>query len=199
MAEADVFREAIRRVRSGDHQAAAELVRKYEPLIRREVRMRLEDRRLRRIFDSTDVIQSVLASFFVRAAAGEYDLDHPAQLVRLLTRMARNKLTSAVRRHYRRRRDARRLDDDDRAVALAPAEVSPEIDEDELADGDTLRALRAQLTEEELRMVALRAEGRSWSDVAATLGGTAQARRMQLRRGVERAAKILGLGAVDPP
>jgi RNA polymerase sigma-70 factor (ECF subfamily) len=161
--------------------------------------MRLEDRRLRRIFDSMDVVQSVLASFFVRAAAGEYDLDQPAQLVRLFTRMARNKLASAARRHYRHRRDARRIDDDDNALITAPAEVSPDIDEDGLADGEALRALRQQLNDEELQMVALRAAGRSWSEIAAALGGTAQARRMQLRRGVERAAKALGLSGANQP
>ncbi len=39
----------------------------------REVRLHLEDSRLSRSLDSVDVSQSVLASFFVRAAAGEYD------------------------------------------------------------------------------------------------------------------------------
>jgi RNA polymerase sigma-70 factor (ECF subfamily) len=197
VADAEYFQEAIRRVRAGDHQAAAELVRKYEPLIRREVRIHLEDRRLRRLFDSMDVVQSVLASFFVRAAAGEYDLDHPAQLVRLFTRMARNKLASAARKHYRLRRDARRVASDDNALQTMPAVVSQELDEDKLADAEVLRALRNELTAEELQMAVLRAEGRSWSEIAATLGGTAQARRMQLRRGVERAGKKLGLGAAD--
>src|SRR6516225_9099452 len=96
-------------VRAGDEGAAAELVRRYEPLIRREVRLRLEDRRLARVFDSMDVCQSVLASFFVRAAAGQYDLNEPGQLVRLLVTMARNKLVSAARQQYRQRRDPRRL------------------------------------------------------------------------------------------
>ena len=84
MSASDDFKELVGRMRAGDDDAAAELVRQYEPLIRREVRLRLEDRRLRRTFDSMDVCQSVLASFFVRAAAGQYDLDEPAQLVRLL-------------------------------------------------------------------------------------------------------------------
>src|SRR5215813_13431984 len=84
----------VRRVRAGDQDAAAELVRRYEPEIRLMVRtwLRLRDPRLRRVFDSMDVCQSVLASFFVRAAVGEYDLDQPQQLVRLLVGMARNKL-----------------------------------------------------------------------------------------------------------
>jgi RNA polymerase sigma-70 factor (ECF subfamily) len=59
------FDDFMRRVRSGDEQAAAELVRQFEPLIRREVRYQLRDRRLYRLFDSMDICQSVLASFFV--------------------------------------------------------------------------------------------------------------------------------------
>jgi RNA polymerase sigma-70 factor (ECF subfamily) len=72
-------------------------VRQYESAIRLEVRMRLGDTRLRRAFDSMDVCQSVLASFFVRAA-GQLDLNEAGQLVRLLVGMARNKLAFEVRK-----------------------------------------------------------------------------------------------------
>ena len=69
-------------------------------------RVRLTDPRLRRVLDSMDVCQSVLASFFVRAAAGQYDLDDPSQLIALLVRMAQNKLAGQARFHHRERRDA---------------------------------------------------------------------------------------------
>src|SRR5204862_4770208 len=98
MPDQDSFADFIRRIRAGDGEAAAELVRRYEPLVRREVRLHLEDRRLARLFDADDVCQSVLARFFIRAAGGQYDLDQPDQLPRLLARMARNKLASAARR-----------------------------------------------------------------------------------------------------
>ena len=51
MLESNTFADFVRRVRAGDEQAAAELVGQYEPLIRREVRLHLEDRRLSRILD----------------------------------------------------------------------------------------------------------------------------------------------------
>src|SRR5262249_35579497 len=54
------FRDLIVRVRLGDQRAAAELVGRYEPAIRRAVRFRLTDPRLRRTCDSMDVCQSVL-------------------------------------------------------------------------------------------------------------------------------------------
>src|SRR6476620_5323646 len=103
-----VFADLLERVRSGDSDAAFELVRKYETAIRVAVRTRLSDPKLRRQFDSVDVCQSVLASFFLRAAAGQYDLRDPAQLVALLTKMAHNKLAMRARHEYRQRRDIRR-------------------------------------------------------------------------------------------
>jgi hypothetical protein len=51
MAEESAFPEFLARIRAGDEQAAAELVRRYESAIRVEVRMRLADSRLRRVFD----------------------------------------------------------------------------------------------------------------------------------------------------
>jgi hypothetical protein len=51
MAENDSFADFMQRVRAGDGQAAADLVRTYESAIRMEVRMRLSDPRLQRVFD----------------------------------------------------------------------------------------------------------------------------------------------------
>jgi hypothetical protein len=92
------FHDLVRRVRSGDEAAAAELVRHYGETLCRAVRARLTDANLRRLLDSMDICQSVLASFFVRAAAGQYDLDSPGQLVWLLAVMARHKLLRQVER-----------------------------------------------------------------------------------------------------
>src|SRR5438270_7279038 len=110
MYENDSAVQLFSRVRAGDADAAAELFRRFEPAIRRRVRvwLRLQDPRLRRVFDSIDVCQSVLASFFVRAAAGQYDLEEPGQLIALLFRMARHKLSHQVARQQAARRDVRR-------------------------------------------------------------------------------------------
>jgi RNA polymerase sigma-70 factor (ECF subfamily) len=52
MAEPASFQDLIRRIRAGDPEAAAELVRRYEPTIRRAVRVRLVDARLGALLDS---------------------------------------------------------------------------------------------------------------------------------------------------
>jgi RNA polymerase sigma-70 factor (ECF subfamily) len=187
----DTFTEFMRRIRAGDEQAAAELVRQYEPLVRRAVRLRLEDERLCRVFDSMDICQSVLASFFVRTAAGQYDLQEPGQLLSLLVRMARNKLASAARSQGRQRRDHRRVaagaDDLDQ---VADDEASPS---QVVAGQELLARFRQGLTDEERQLADLRSQGMAWADIAARMGGAAQARRMQLARAVERVARTLGL------
>src|SRR5262245_60759327 len=98
MAEDSDFAGFLGRLRTGDDEAASELVRRYESAVRLEVRIRLVDSRLRRILDTMDIYQSVLASFFVRAAAGQYELERPDQLVRLLVTIARNKVAYQARR-----------------------------------------------------------------------------------------------------
>ena len=51
-----------------------------------------------------DVCQSVLGSFFLRAALGEYDINRPEDLIRLLISMTRNKVVDATRRQRAQRR-----------------------------------------------------------------------------------------------
>src|SRR5262245_2798467 len=112
MSDQPSFTELIRRVRGGDAEAAAEIVRRYEPEVRRAIRLRLTDTGLRRVFDSMDICQSVLGNFFVRAAAGQFELEQPEKLLRLLVEMARNKLHDQVSYHQAARRDQRRLEND---------------------------------------------------------------------------------------
>jgi RNA polymerase sigma-70 factor (ECF subfamily) len=193
MAEDPTFTDFIRRVRAGDEQAAAELVKKFEPAIRLEVRMRLSDPRLRRVFDSMDICQSVLASFFVRAASGQYDLDEPGQLRQLLIGIARNKVAFQARRQRAQRRDHRRNVGGE-AAKLEAAAAAPSPSR-QLAGEELLREFRGRLSEQERRLADLRAEGRQWAEIAADVGGTPQAVRKQLARAVERVVKELGLEA----
>ena len=82
------------------------LVQRHEPAIRRAVRVR--DPRLR-LIESVDICQSVLATFFVRAALGQYDLENPDQLLKLLATIAQNKLAGQANREHAGRRDQRRI------------------------------------------------------------------------------------------
>jgi RNA polymerase sigma-70 factor (ECF subfamily) len=142
-----------------------------------------------------DVCQSVLASFFVRAAAGQYDLDRPEQFVALLATIARRKVAYQARRHRADNRDLGR----DVAVNGAHHELAdPDPSPSRVASGRELLAeVRRRLTPDELRLADLRAEGREWSEIAAAVGGTADARRKQLARALDRVAPQVGLEDCD--
>jgi RNA polymerase sigma-70 factor (ECF subfamily) len=190
MPERTPIGELILRIRAGDGLAAEELVRDYEPILRVAIRARLTNPTLIRLMDSGDVCQSVLASFFARAEAGQYELNSPAQLVGLLTRMAHNKLVSRARYCTRERRDGRRV----RAGAAVGAAPSREPQPDTVAAGrDLLREIYRRLGPLERSIADLRMAGRSWEEIAGSIGGTSQARRKQLHRAVTLVSQQLGL------
>jgi RNA polymerase sigma-70 factor (ECF subfamily) len=178
-------------VRAGDEAAATELVRRYEPAIRRAVRLRLRDPRLGRLLDSVDICQSVMASFFVRAALGQYELDSPEQLLKLLARMARNKLANQANQHQAQRRDYRRTEAGGAQQLDVPGQdPTPS---QQLAASELLEEARRRLSDAERRLLELRQEGKGWAEIAGELGGSPDALRMQFNRAVERVAQELGL------
>lgn len=202
------FEVLIRRVRGGDGEAAAELVRRYEPAIRRAARVRLLDTRLNRLLDSMDICQSVMASFFVRTALGQYDLDTPDQLLKLLATMTRNKLANAVKGHGAGRRDFRRVESagagagNDESVAglgmdaLAAGGPSPS---SEVAVRELLHEARRRLTPEELSLLERRQDGQGWAEIAAEQGVSPEAIRKRLARSIDRVAHELGIDEPDAP
>jgi RNA polymerase sigma-70 factor (ECF subfamily) len=195
VSETQGFAELIQRVRAGDADAAAEVVRRYEPEIRRAVRLRLTEPSLRRVLDSMDICQSVFANFFVRAAAGQFDLEQPDQLLRLLVVMARNKLRDQVSYHHAARRDQRRVEADpavelDKARSAAPSPSSV------LSARELLDALRAALTPAERELAEQRALGRDWKSIAAELGERPDTLRKRLSAALNRASRQLGLDEV---
>ncbi len=190
MSDDTAFAGFMRRIRAGDEQAARELVERYEPVIRREVKMRLRDPRLYRRLDWADICQSVMASFFLRAASGQYDLNEPDQLLRLLVVMTRHKLSQQVRRNRADKRDYRLAEEHEPAYLQEKPGAEPTPSR-LVAGRELLEAFRGRLTEEERTLADLRGQGYEWAEIAARVGGTAQARRMQLARAVRRVERQL--------
>ena len=192
------FVDLIQRVRTGDSEAATEVVRRFEPQIRLKIRawMRLRGPEYRRVFDSMDVCQPVLANFFARASAGQFDLDKPDQLLGLLLTMARNELNQQARWHRAQRRDIRR----DREFSVQTEGLGPLINQTpsrHAAGAELLREFQGRLSEEERRIAELRAHGSDWAAVAAEVGGTPEGRRKQLARALDRVAQELGFASSD--
>src|SRR5262249_43723847 len=134
--------------------------------------------------------QSVLANFFVRAAAGQFDLDRPEQLLGLLAAMARNKVTNLALRERAARRGGGRI-----RAGLGGADCAdPRPRPSPVRAGDELlRAFRDRLTPEERHLADRRARGHAWAEIAAEVGGDPDALRVRLGRAVDRVAGELGL------
>jgi RNA polymerase sigma-70 factor (ECF subfamily) len=191
MTDDPTFRDLIQRIRSGDEAAAAELVRRFEPTIRRTVRVRLRDPRLGRLFDSLDIYQSVMASFFVRTALGQYELESPDQVLKLLASMARNKLANAANKERAGRRDIRRLAAGDiNELDVVGRDASPSR---QVAAQELLREARRRLTADERRLLELREQGHEWEKIGAELSASPEALRKQLARAIARVSQELGL------
>ncbi len=187
MSDEPAFQDLMGRVRAGDAAAAEALVRSYEPVLRRMVRVRLVGARLCRLFDSGDICQSVLASFFVRAALGQYDLRKADDLLRLLATMARNKVAG------KRRRPG--LDLHVWVAGLTEeAHASPDPGPvQQAALRDLVEEVRRRLSPGERRVLELRQQGLEWAEVAAQVGGSAEALRKRFARAVDLVAQELKL------
>lgn len=191
MPEQAQFHELIRRVRDRDQDAARELATRYESAIRRVVRIHLRDARLRQVLDSMDICQSVLASFFVRTALGQYDLDSPEQLVGLLTAITRNKLVSKVTHMRAQRRDMGR-------TAAIDEELTPLVDRasdpsEQASARELLEKVCDRLDPSERHLAEQRSLGRTWVEIADEVGGTDVALRKKLTRALNRVMAELGL------
>jgi DNA-directed RNA polymerase specialized sigma24 family protein len=187
----DSFAELLERIRAGDAAAAEELVQRYEPVLRRMVHVRLVGDRLRRLFDSEDICQSVLASFFVRVALGQYELSAPEDLLKLLAIMARNKVVNKARRIDCNAQGGQRVSLTELSNSvLAEADAGPSR---HAALKDLLHEVRRRLPREENQLLELRQQGVAWADIAQQVGDNPDALRKRLNRAVDLVAQELGL------
>lgn len=186
------FLELIRRLRQGDQQAAFELVKSYESVIRVAVRARLHDPVYNRIFDSMDICQSVMASFFPRAMLGQYDFEEPRQLVALLITMAKSKVSNQIRYYRTQRRNVKRdqSQNDTGAEELTGGQPTPS---KVILAKELMEQIRQRLSKEEQQIVELRQQGCQWNEVAERMGGTGDARRKQFQRSLKQLTRDLKL------
>jgi RNA polymerase sigma-70 factor (ECF subfamily) len=189
------FADLVQGVRGGDEEAAAEIMRRYEPAVRRAVRYRLTDTRLRSAMDSVDICQSVMASFFLRAAAGQYEIDSAEGITQLLVGMAKKKLAMQARRHRAQKRDNRRVVGG--AIEELPISDRAHSPSRQVAAKELLGEVRRRLSDEERLLVEWRQDGIEWVDIAARLGSTPEAVRKKFTRAMDRVAVQLGIEEED--
>ncbi len=177
------FDDLLQQAREGSEEAARKLVERYEPVIRRVIRRKL-DTRLHALFDSDDFTQEVWAAFFARAIQ-EYDFDSPEELVSFLLEVARKKVAEANRRHLQRQKyDLHRE---------CPLESSAVREDKALVDRhpnpsdlflarEEIRSLLKGLPALDRGAIALLLEGNTQKEIAAQLGVTERTIRRVVRR-----------------
>jgi RNA polymerase sigma-70 factor (ECF subfamily) len=190
------FRVLMDRVRAGDEAAAEALVKSYEPEIRRIVRVRLNNSKMRKLIDSVDICQSVLANFFVRAALGQFELDSPQKLHKLLATMACNKFNDQIRKQKADKRGHGKEAINDTQV-LRGLEASEPGPAKTAALREILEIVRSHLTPEERYLVENRLQGREWADLATELNMTPDAVRKRFSRALDRVTQQMKLEGIE--
>ena len=164
--------------RSGDDAAATALFERYFARLTALVQSRL-GARLRARVDPDDVALSAYRSFFVRAAAGQFELCETGDLWRLLARMALHKLSHQIDRHTAEKRAVSMEEQLSDSHDLASAEPSPD---EAAAISDELEFVMRSLDETERRTLELRLQGELIEAIAAELRQSERTVRRTLAR-----------------
>lgn len=185
---APVFRDLLALAANGDESAIEALVRRYEPEIRRLIRMRLHHSPMRSVVDSVDITQPVLSRFFARLKDDNGDQASPEDVYRLLATMARNELIDCFRKEYRRgASDKISLED----VILANVNPGPD---DVAIEQDLLHAAHNRMTQEERYILEQRRSGVGWRALGEELATSPEGLRKRMERCVARITEELELG-----
>ena len=180
----------IQEIKQGNQSAAARFCWQYEPEVRRFIRFRLTDPRLRRLFDSVDVCQSVMARFFNHVRTGRISVEHPLQLLKLLTTMARNSLLDHARKAKVRHRISGHDGDPDQISSQKDPGLAPV---DQIEQADLVSLIRRKLRPDEQLALDKWMLGHGWDALSIEFSCEPDAIRKKLTRAIDRATKELGL------
>ena len=95
------LQEFLAKIQGGDERAVEALLEEMDPFLRRVIRLRLLDGRLRRAVDTTDILQSLLKDFLRQPAAGEPAETSSAELCAYLAAAVRHKVQTRLRKERR--------------------------------------------------------------------------------------------------
>jgi hypothetical protein len=186
-------------LQSGDQQAIDALLRELDPFVRKIIRLRLLDGRLRRVMDTTDIFHSLLKDFLARKTSdplsaqtpvpalgqrnGENGADASAGLRAYLAAAVHHKIETRARKE-RRHAGGLPIGWDIAGPEPAPSRrVEAE---------DFRQAIRVRLSEDTQLLFDLKGQALSWNEIATKVGGSPDALRMRLARAVAAALSDLG-------
>jgi RNA polymerase sigma factor (sigma-70 family) len=191
------FTEMVRGIRQSDSQAWEEALRHFTPELRRAIRHCLADPTLSRVYEESDIIQSVLVHLLMDPDKVKETTD-PSELLRQLTVMVRNKARDKARKERGRGANRRRRAHSSSEVLANTAAQGSEPLQGALEDEtrEEVQAIKKRLRSKDRDLLELREQGLGWNEVAARLGGsrTPEALKKQLNRALARARR----GVPDP-
>jgi len=173
----------MNRVRAGDQDAARLLYERYGEQLMALARRRISQRYCRRV-DPEDIVQSVFRTFFGRAKAGQFHLEGPDDLCRLLARITVHKTLRQIAYHHMGKRDVKKEATDgdgsqDRLQELLGNDPTP------LANTlfmDQLQHFLLHLRPQEREIVDLRLQGHTATEIAEKLNVSERTIRRLMER-----------------
>jgi DNA-directed RNA polymerase specialized sigma24 family protein len=170
-------------LRSGDPQTIESLLQRLGPVLRRIIRARLQDARVRRVADTSDIYQSLLKDFLFQPESRTPPSESSAGIYAYLAAAACHKIQAKQRKE---RRHLGSLADDSTAVSPGPSTSQ------RLENEDLINAVRARLGEENCLLFDLTMQGLTWTEISAIVGSSPDALRMRLRRRIASVLSELG-------
>jgi RNA polymerase sigma-70 factor (ECF subfamily) len=158
----------VRRLQSGEPDAAAALYARYATRLRAIARAGMSPALAARL-ESEDLVQSVFRRFFRATGEGRYRLPTGQDLGNLLVAILRNRLKSAEVFHRAAKRDVRKTVGGD-AVDRIPRDARAGSDADEGLEDLAVAEILACLPQPHRDVVAQRLDGFEVAEIAGRLG-----------------------------
>jgi DNA-directed RNA polymerase specialized sigma24 family protein len=177
------LQEFFAALRSGDPPTAEALLSRLDPSLRRIIRARLHDARVRRVADTSDIFQSLLKDFLFRRESQRPPSESMAGIYAYLSAAACHKIQAKLRKE---RRHVGSL-----AADFEPVSPGPAVSE-RFENQDFIEAVRERLGEDNCLLFDLATQGLAWTEISAIVGGSPDALRMRLRRGIASVLSELG-------
>jgi DNA-directed RNA polymerase specialized sigma24 family protein len=177
------LQEFFAALRSGDPQTVEPLLNRLDPSLRRIIRSRLKDARLRRVADTNDIFQSLLKDFLFQKESQQSPSESSAGMYAYLAAAAYYKIQAKLRKE---RRLAGSLADHFEPISQEPQPTR------RLEDRDFIEAVRERLSDDGRLLFDLAVQGLAWAEISAVVGGKPDALRMRLRRGIANVLSELG-------
>ncbi|MCA9239655.1 MAG: sigma-70 family RNA polymerase sigma factor [Planctomycetales bacterium] len=192
------FASLLKQLQSGSEEAAAIIVERFTPHVLRAVRSSLPQA-IRSKVDSIDLVNTLFGAILLkRTYLG--DLREPAQLIALLTKVARDRVIQESRKYRAQARDIRREEPMESGVPTSHQDQPRQLARDlrlgssattastALVAREKWKSVLSELSERDRRIIGLRSEGFTSKEIAEKVTGVSS---RTVRRVVNDAIKRL--------